>query len=40
MRQHHLFENGDVAVYEGMADSDVTLKNCLFFGNAAGRCMG
>lgn len=30
------FENGDVAVYEGMADSDVTLKNCLFFGNAAG----
>ncbi len=25
-----------MAVYEGTADSDVTLKNCLFFGNAVG----
>ncbi len=30
------YGNDDVAIYEGTADSDVTLKNCLFFANAAG----
>ena len=30
------FENGDIAVYEGTTDSDVTLKHCLFFGNTGG----